>query len=178
MKYVALLRGINVGGRTVKMDKLQQALKSKGFQNVKTILASGNVVFESSGKSVSSIQKKIRDIIKSAFGFDVELMVCTEEQINSLIKSNPFKSIKVTPNTKLYVTFLSEEAKPKMKIPYESPEKDIRILHVKDKTVSSMVILSPQKGTLDLMDILEREFGKKITTRNWNTILKLGRALS
>lgn len=176
-KYVAFLRGINVGGKMVKMDKLQQTFKSHKFQNVKTILNSGNVIFETSEKNIMTLQNKVKASLKSAFGFDMEVFLCRDSEIKSLITSNPFKNIKIEPNTRLYVTFLSENKKPSIKIPFYSPKKDLRILSAKDSVVCSTVVLSEEKGTLDLMDLLEEEFGKKITTRNWNTLMKIENAL-
>ena len=100
-------------------------------------------------------------------------MVRTKVEIQKLTDSAPFKKIRVTPQTRLYVTFISGKPKGALKIPYESPGKEIRILQASDSAVLSVVTLSPGVGTIDLMGILEKEFGKNITTRNWNTIIKM-----
>jgi hypothetical protein len=68
---------------------------------------------------------------------------------------------------------LSEKPKSSIRIPYESPEKDFKILSVHDGAVLSVVTLTPKRGTTEAMSILEKEFGKSITTRNWNTIAKI-----
>jgi uncharacterized protein (DUF1697 family) len=173
-KYVAFLRGINVGGnKPVKMDELKKAFAALGFKNVNTVLASGNVLFEAPGTRADSNTKKIEDKLKTALGHEVGVLLRTIEEIQNLADANPFKNIKVTPQTRLYVTFLSEKPKSSLKIPSESPEKDFRILRVSDTEVCTVLTLSPERQTTDLMNILEKEFGRKITTRNWNTIARI-----
>ena len=89
------------------------------------------------------------------------------------LSGHPFKKIKTTPQTRLYITFLSDKTSSKLKIPYESPEKDFSILSVTKNEVISVLTLSANRSTTDVMKILEKEFGKKITTRNWNTVVKI-----
>lgn len=172
VSYVAFLRGINVGGnKKMPMADLKKMLERAGFANVKTLLASGNVLFES---PVSDI-KKLKDIMgkdmEKTFGFCPDIIIRTKDQIQKLIASDPFKKIKVTPMTRLYVTFLSEKSKSTLKIPYVSPQKDFTILKLTNGEIISVMELI-ERGTVDAMEILEKEFGKKITTRNWNTVLK------
>ncbi|MBI3611065.1 MAG: DUF1697 domain-containing protein [Nitrospirae bacterium] len=172
--YAAFLRGINVGGnKPVKMDKLKKAFESLGFKNVKTLLASGNVVFEAPKASASVLAKKIEEKLKKTFGHEIGVLIRTITQLQRIEESNPFKGINVTPQTRLYVTFLSEKSKSGLKIPYESPDKNFKILRATENDVCSVPTLSPNCRTVDLMDILEKEFGRKITTRNWNTIAKV-----
>jgi uncharacterized protein (DUF1697 family) len=73
--YIALLRGVNVGGRTVKMDKLRAVLTALGFDDVETLIASGNVLFRSPSRSDAALEKKIEAAIEKAFGFAVKTMV-------------------------------------------------------------------------------------------------------
>ncbi len=169
-KYVAFLRGINVGGNhKLKMDELRNAFTSWGFTNVKTILATGNIIFEAQKTSAPELQAKIKD----AFKMDVPIILWTIPEIQKLVKKDPFKGIPVTQQTRLYVTFLSEKSKSKMPIPYTSPEKNFKILQFSDEAIFSVLTLVPYLGTTDAMRIVEKEFGKQITTRNWNTLVKI-----
>lgn len=173
-KYVAFFRGINVGGnKLVKMETLRKALASNGFQNVKTLLNSGNVVFETTETNKTTLTNRVGEVLKKTFGFDVDVLIRPIEEIQRLVEKNLFNKITLTPQTRLYVTFLSEQSKSNLKIPYESPEKDFFILHVSDSEICSVLIVSKERGTTDAMKILEKEFGRNITTRNWNTILKV-----
>lgn len=173
-KYVAFLRGINVGGhKAVKMEDLKKVFASLGFKNVKTLLASGNVLFEASQGSADVLSKKIEEELKKSFGHEIGVLIRKIGELQSLAEVNPFKGVKLTPQTRLYVTFLSEKPRSNLKIPYESPEKDFKIISVSSGEVCSALTLSPTRRTTDLMGILEKEFGKKVTTRNWNTIIRL-----
>lgn len=168
------LRGINVGAKTkVPMRDLKKALEDLGFTDVKTLLNSGNVVFSSTKKGLEVLTQQIEQKLENVFKFKIRVMVRTSDEIHSLVVSEPFKNIPVTPETRLYITFRADEAKSNLKIPYESPEKDFRILAVSKEEICSVLILSPKSGTVDLMSFIEKEFGKNVTTRNWNTVVKL-----
>ncbi len=170
-KFVALLRGINVGGnKMVKMDDLKKWFAAIGFKNVETILNSGNVLFEADDDDEAALVKKIADKLKKQLSHEVSIQVRSIEEIQALTDRDPFKKIKVTPETRLYITFLVDKPKSKLRIPYTSPEKDFRILEVTNREICSVVDLNLGRGTVEAMGILEKEFGKNITTRNWNTI--------
>jgi uncharacterized protein (DUF1697 family) len=173
-EYAAFLRGINVGGhKKISMEALRNAFAACGFKNIKTVLASGNVVFESPSNDFRALKQSIEAKIKKTFAMDVRVILRSLEELQSLADANPFAKIKITPQTRLYVTFLSEKPTSKLKIPYESPERDFKILRATHSEVCSMLTLSPKRGTVDVMDILEKEFGENITTRNWNTVLRV-----
>ena len=176
-KYAAFLRGINVGGhKPVPMGKLKAALESLGFQNVHTLLVSGNVLFEAPAAGTPALAKKIEERLKKTFGTDIGTIVRTIQELRDLAGSGPFKAVRVTPQTRLYVTFLPERPQSSLKIPYSTPEKDFQILRVTATEVCSVVIVSPARRSVDLMNILEKEFGKRITTRNWNTVVRVLKA--
>ena len=110
-KYVALLRGINVGGhKPIKMEELKKTFELLGFQNVKTLLASGNVIFEISNASTDGLVKKIEGGLKKTFGHTVGILIRTIDEIKNLVDANPFKNTVVNSQTRLYVTFLSEKS--------------------------------------------------------------------
>jgi uncharacterized protein (DUF1697 family) len=188
-KYVAFLRGINVGGHTVKMADLKKAFEALGFENVRMILASGNIVFDAAGSDRIVLMLRIEEILKKRWGFDVPVVLRAAEDLRALISATPFKGIEVTPATRLYITFLGEKAATTAKLPYVSPEKDVRIFRVSSGDAASVLTLSPSRrghtvpssasmegpgrGTTDLMAGIEKFFGKDVTTRNWNTLKKL-----
>lgn len=172
-QHVAFLRGINVGGKTLKMDALRKALEEAGYTNVHTVLASGNVVLEGVEADPAKVGNKIEKIIADDLGMDVHVIVRSAAQLQKLVKSGPFKGIKVTPKTRLYITFRSQAPKTKFKLPHKSLGGDYILLKVNKSEVVGVLTLTPKSGTVDLMAVLEKEFGKDITTRNWNTILKV-----
>lgn len=174
MRYVALLRGINVGGNTkVPMPDLKNALHELGYTEIKTLLNSGNVLFDSPDNNVQNVIDEIEQKLKQRFGFPISVIIRTNKEITELVKDDLFKNVILADNTRLYVSFLSESTKSDFKIPYQSADNSIRILRITKKEILSVVELSEKTGTLDLMDLLQKEFGKHITTRNWNTVKKL-----
>ena len=171
-KYVAFLRGINVGGnKKVPMGELKKVLEKSGLKNIKTILASGNVVFESDS-SIRELQSMIPSAIENKFRFPVPVLLRTHKDIQKLVALNPFKGINVTPKTRLYVTFLSQKLDDKSSANYIFPDKSFKIISSLDRTVESVLDLS-RSNSPDAMSALEKLYGKNITTRNWNTIVKI-----
>jgi hypothetical protein len=162
-EYVAFLRGINVSGKQIKMDALRKAFESLGFQNVKTALASGNVLFESGEKDKARLAKTIRKKLADEFGQDKPVMLRTIGEIRGMVDSDPFKGIEVTPQTRLYVTFLEKSSLGGLPIPYESPEGDFKILSASGGALFSVLELSPSRGTVDLMSVIEKEYGSDVT---------------
>jgi uncharacterized protein (DUF1697 family) len=176
-KYAAFLRGINVGGhKIIKMEELKKTFEALGFENVKTLLASGNVLFAAPSASESTLAKKVEKKLETAFGHEIGVLIRKIEGLQRLAEANPFAGIKITPQTRLYVTFLSEKTKSSLKIPYASSDGNFKIIRATGSEVCSVATLSPNSRTVDLMSILEKEFGRKVTTRNWNTIEKILKA--
>lgn len=174
-RYVAFLRGINVGGNTViKMADLKATFERMGFQDVRTVLASGNVIFAAIAKDPKTLATEIETGLKKALGKDIDVVVCSSDDLKKLQSSEPFKGIEMTPSMRLYVTFLSAKIQPRtICIPYSTAEGEFRILQATAGEVFSVVDFAKGKGTLEAMLILEKEFGSKLTTRNWNTVLKI-----
>jgi len=173
-KYIAFLRGINVGGnKVIKMKDLESIFVSLGFENVKTYIASGNVIFEEKEVNLSTLAFKIEDSLKKELGYEVGVIVRIQSQIIRLIHSNPYKNIVITPQTRMYVTFLPTPTSTSIKIPYESPLGNFKIISISETEICSVLTLSFENKTVDMMKILDKEFGKKITTRSWNTVQKI-----
>lgn len=155
------------------MAELKEMLEKMGFADVKTLLASGNVMLSSKKENIAALTKRIADAIEKEFGFPVPVLIREMTRLEEMAKTDPFKGITVTKEIRQYVTFLSEAPKTKFKIPYTSEDKSFRIFRVEDDVIYSVLDLSKGSGTVDAMAIVEKEFGKLVTTRNWNTIEKM-----
>ena len=173
MEYVAFLLGINVGKRTIKMADLKRLMETLGYERVRTILASGNVIFEAGSVKPDTIGKKMEVALENEFGFKVGVIVRPTGEVERMLKAKPFKNIVVTPSVRRYVTFLSE--KPASLAVPASPSHAYRVLKVAVGEVYSVLDLSKAATTPDVMKLLGTAYGKKITTRNWNTIEKIAR---
>lgn len=89
--YVALLRGINVGGhKRMPMKQLSKALEGAGLSDVQTLLQSGNVVLKSPQSSVRAVEKRVHDVILNEFGFDVSVLVRTAKVFLAEVDASPF----------------------------------------------------------------------------------------
>jgi uncharacterized protein (DUF1697 family) len=111
--YVALLRGINVGGnKKIKMDKLRSSLEALGLEQVKTYIQSGNAVFKAAKISPAALAKKIEDRIVKDFGFSASVISRTASEIEAAIVNNPFLTQPGIDPEKLHVAFLSETPSP------------------------------------------------------------------
>jgi uncharacterized protein (DUF1697 family) len=109
--YIALLRGINVGGkRKILMKDLKELLLALGFENVQTYIQSGNVIFESNEKDKILLAKQIQTSISDKYGFEVPTIIIEISNYQKIIKSNPFVHEQVD-LTKLYLVFLAEKPK-------------------------------------------------------------------
>ena len=173
-KFAAFLRGINVGGnKIIPMAELKKTFEAPGFKNVKTILASGNVVFETNQTDQEKLTKKIEDELKKKFKKEIFVNIRSIEYLKTLSEKDPFKKIKVTPETRLYITFLPQLVKIKHKTPFSPEDEHFKIVLITEREIFSVLTLAPDRNTLDLMGYIEKEFGKKITTRNWNTINRI-----
>ena len=107
IKYIAILRGINVGGhRKILMTDLKVLLKKIGLKKCITYIQSGNVIFLSD-KLAETIEKQIQQAIFKKYGFEVPVMVRTANEIEIVFNSNPFL-LKESDSKKLYVAFLAE----------------------------------------------------------------------
>lgn len=172
--YVALLRGINVGGhKRIKMAELREMFEALGFERVRTLLATGNVIFSAPATEPAALRQTIESALQAALGYEVSVTLRTLDAIRAMVAGEPFNGIDVTPDTRLYVTFLNADPASDLEIPYASQDGNFRILRVADRAIYSVLTLSSSTRTVDLMGVLEKEFGKDITTRNWNTVTKI-----
>src|SRR5258705_6687452 len=102
-QWVALLRGVNVGGRTVRMAELRQALEGAGFDNVETVLQSGNARFESADEAVR-LKTRLEATLRERFGYDAKVQVIERDQLGKVIGAYPFGKADASRND--YVIFL------------------------------------------------------------------------
>lgn len=171
--YVALLRGINVGGnKKVPMADLKKLLEKMGFADVKTLLNSGNIIFNGEKQPLQKLEKTLAAQLESTFGFSVPVLLRNAADIQNIISTDPFKDIDITKNIRLYVTFSKDTLQEIPDMPWVSEDGSFEILGTQDKAAFSVLDVSITKTT-DSMIILEKFFGKDITTRNWNTLVKI-----
>lgn len=164
IQYVELLRGINSGQNpSQKMDKLQKIFEELGLQDVKTVMASGNVLFKTDTKDHKILEKTNRKSLKKRTGIKTATIIRTKKEIKKLVDLNPFRNIKVSSEKKPNVTFIKESSEKNGKFPLTG--KGYTILGNYEGTIFSVIDLKTTR-TPKLMNDLEKKFGKNITTRS------------
>ena len=154
------------------MVTLKEILQKMNYENVVTLLNSGNVIFDAVVDDPVHIEDRIAEQLAQTFGFPIPTMVRTAASISTLIDTNPFKDIPLTKDTRLYISFLQKDVDIDLKLPWTSDDYSYTILTYSDKTIVSVLDLSISK-TPKAMKALEHYFGKDTTTRNWNTIKRM-----
>ena len=170
-RHVAFLRGVNLGKRTVKSGELKAAFETMGFANVKTLLASGNVLFDA--KTSSGLQGKIEAGLKTQFGFAVGTVLRTVDALKALVASDPFGGRVEDDGQKLYVMLFAEDLPKTLALTGVAGDYDVFVGGPREVY---LVGYRKPDGTYSAGGLLavEKQLpkGMLVTTRNWNTILK------
>jgi len=171
--YIAILRGINVSGhKLIKMDALRKLFDDMGFKNTKTYIQSGNVVFQCKQAKVQDLEQKIASSIQKEFGFEVPVLVKEANDLEVVLKNNPFINKRKEDVTKLHVTFLSAEPEKALveKIKEGNYAADEFIV-----TGKAVYLFCPNGyGNTKLSNtFFENKLKVTATTRNWKTINEL-----
>jgi uncharacterized protein (DUF1697 family) len=171
--HIALLRAVNVGGRSVPMADLRAMLTELGCANPRTLLQSGNAVFTAAAKmSSETLEDKLAAAARRRFGFDIAFMLRTETQWNAIIAANPFPDAARDEPAHLVVMAL-KGAPPAAAIKalrggYAGPE----AIHVAGR--DAYLVYPDGIGKSKLTNaLIERRLGVAGTARNWNTVRKL-----
>jgi uncharacterized protein (DUF1697 family) len=173
MNYIALLRGINVSGKNlIKMNDLVFQLQNIGYQNVKTYIQSGNIIFSSLEDNSKTIEIQIHNMILKEFGLNVPVLVINQDKLKKVHENNPFIKTTNMNIDKLHVTFLN--AVPSK----ENIQKLADYKNLDDKFVAendTIYICCPNGyGSTKLNNtFFENKLKVSATTRNWKTIGKL-----
>ena len=173
MKYVAFLRAVNVGGHNkIKMEDLKKLFVSIGYKNVKTVIQSGNVIFESPNKSIKSITSKVEDKLFKFMTKEIKVFVRTQTELLNIVRENPFGKNRGDDKIKTYVFFLYEEPKEKIKIPFKTASGKVNVLSKNDLNLFLLVKKVPGKASSP-NDLIEKTFRVRATARNWDVVCKI-----
>jgi uncharacterized protein (DUF1697 family) len=153
----------------MRNEKLRGVFEELGFQNVQTVITTGNLLFESPSKDVKSLETTIEKAIQKQLGFTSTTIIRSHQQLKRLVGSDPFGGIEDTPTSRLNVTFLKKKKKSDLRFPHHAEDKGYTVLGMHGRDICSVVDLSGA-STPDVMAWLEKQFGKEITTRTWKTV--------
>jgi uncharacterized protein (DUF1697 family) len=166
-RYAAFLRGVSP--MNAKMPELKKAFESAGFEDVKTLLSSGNVVFSARAASEDSLQRKAEAAMKKRLGNPFLTIVRPMEALREVLASDPYRAFGLSPRAKRVVTFLRGDPGKEIDLPIELD--GARILRVQGNEAFSAYLPGPRGPVF--MSLIEKTFGKEVTTRTWETVEKV-----
>jgi uncharacterized protein (DUF1697 family) len=167
--YAAFLRGVSP--MNTKMPELKRAFEGAGFTGVRTVLSSGNVVFSAPPASEAALERKAEAAMKKHLGYAYLTIVRPIDALRRMLATGPYKAFRLKPGSKRVVTFLRGKPKAGLALPIELD--DSRILCRKGGEVFSAYVPSPRGPVF--MTLIEKTLGKGLTTRTWETVMKVAK---
>ena len=177
-RYVALLRAINVGGHTVKMDVLRKHFARMGFANVETFIASGNVIFDASEDEPAALEERIAYELENSLGYAVATFLRTGAELAAIVRHRPFEPTVIDPDQHaLYVGFLPRKPSAETARKIVALRTAVDEFHVHRRELywgcrgrfSDSVVSG---------NVLERTIAMPMTMRNVTTVRKLAAKLA
>jgi uncharacterized protein (DUF1697 family) len=169
-RYVAFLRGVMP--MNAKMAELKRCFEGAGFSNVKTVLSSGNVVFDAGAASEATLERKAEAAMKKRLGRSFYTIVRPVTVLQRLLDTDPYAAHRPPANAKRVVTFLRERHTGKLSLPLEVD--GARILAMNGREV--FTAYEPGSRGPVFMTLIEKTFGANATTRTWDTVRKCASA--
>jgi uncharacterized protein (DUF1697 family) len=177
-KYIALLRGVNIGGnKKINMGDLRKLMTNLGLEDLRSMLNSGNLVFGSNARSAEKLERMLEAEVKRHFLLDTLFFLRTPREWERVVAHNPFPEEAKTDPSHLAVIFFKSEVDPRdvkaLQAAHTGPERiraEGRYAYV---TYPNGFARSPL-----MLPVIESRLKTKGTGRNWNTVLKLASAVS
>jgi uncharacterized protein (DUF1697 family) len=169
-RYVAFLRGVSP--MNARMPELKHCFESAGFTDVKTVLSSGNVVFNARTSSDAALERKAEAAMAKHLDRTFRTIVRPVDALLALLDADPYAAFSLPANAKRVVTFLRNRQEAKLSLPIEFDA--ARILAMKGGEVFSAYVPGPRGPVF--MALIEKTFGDGVTTRTWDTVRKCAAA--
>jgi uncharacterized protein (DUF1697 family) len=152
-----------------KMPAVKRSFERAGFTDVATVLSSGNVVFNANASYEESLERKAEAAMEKELGRAFPTLVRSVDGLRAILESDPYKAFRLPSDAKRVVTFLREPPKAKLELPVELD--GARILCLKGNEAFSAYVRSARGPVF--MTLIEKTFGKAVTTRTWETLGKV-----
>ena len=172
MKYLALLRGINVGGNSlVKMVDLKEALLENGFLNVKTFIQSGNVICESEEKDQEKLAEKMEAVIAKKFHITSRVVIRSESQLTKVLEEVP-AAWKKENDLRCYIAFVKEPTTAQQVAEQITLKEGIESIKIAEGVVYMTTLLAGITKS-SFSKLASKKIYKEITIRNYTTMQKI-----
>lgn len=171
-RHIALLRGINVGGhKKVAMARLRELMAELGYEDVRTYVQSGNVVFTGPERPAEETAREIESGLEAAFGFEISVLVRSREELADVVQVNPLLEIATEP-ARYHVLFLSAEVDPERLADLEPAAFAPEVLHLRGREIYLWTPEGMHESRL-ARALTAKRLGVNVTARNWRTVEKL-----
>lgn len=165
-RYAAFLRGVMP--TNAKMPELRSCFEEAGFRNVKTVLSSGNVIFDARAASEAALERRAEAAMAERLGRTFYTIVRPVSRLSEIIEADPFARFRLPADAKRVITFMREPHQSRLSLPIEVD--GASIVAVDGCEVFTYYTLNPRGPTF--MALIERTFGQNVTTRTWDTVRK------
>ena len=165
-RFVAFLRGVSP--MNAKMPELKRCFECAGFTGVRTVLSSGNVVFDSPPSSLDALERKAEAAMQEVLGRSFYTVVRSSVYLRDLLASKPFAAHAIALDAKCVVSFVREQRKPKLSLPLS--EGQATVLCMVGCEVFTAYVATDQGPVF--MKLIAAAFGADVTTRTWDTVSK------
>ncbi len=152
-----------------KMTELRASFEAAGFTAVRTVLSSGNIVFDARAASPASLERRAEAAMKERLGRGFLAIVRPVDALRSLVATDPYRGFRLPSDAKRIVTFLRKAADPGISLPIEVD--GARILCVRGGEAFGAYVRTPRGPVF--MTLVEKTFGEEVTTRTWDTVRKV-----
>lgn len=166
--YVALLRGIAPVNPLMRNAELRKVFAGLGYDDVRTVLSSGNVLFGTSGASSAALETAIEDALQRHLGAPCAAFVVSRPRMERLVSFDGFDDADDAAGRQRIVTFLKAPPRQGPELPYEVDGSTVLALHE-----GALVSVVDASGSPAVLRWIEREYGKANTTRSWRTVLRI-----
>jgi uncharacterized protein (DUF1697 family) len=172
-RSVAFLRAINVGGHTVKMDRLRQIFEGLGLAKVETLIASGNVIFESVASDVVELERAIETHLRQALGYEVATFVRSADEVAAVAAYQPFAESAIGVAHALYVGFLHHTPADEAHTRLMALKDGFHDFHLHQRELYWLALVNTAESKVSGAQI-EKALGVPMTARSITTIRKIG----
>jgi uncharacterized protein (DUF1697 family) len=172
-RYVALLRGINVGGKNViRMEALRAAFEAMGFREVRTYIQSGNVVFSSARARRTTLAAKVEAGLSDAFGYESRVVIVASAELSTIVAEAPADFGTRPADYRYDVIFPRAPVEVHDVLPQVQPKPGVDSVSAGTHALYFRRLIARATQS-KLTKLLQRPIYKDITIRNWNTTRKL-----
>ena len=170
--FVALLRGIGPLNPNMRNENLRKVFVGLGFDNVRTVITTGNVLFESPSSAIRGLESRIEEALPRELGFSSTTIIRSKRQLRNLLDCDALKSVVRSHKEDVDVTFLKRKRRTRPPLPYQPDDGRFTVVALDELTLGSVVDPTSSKPP-DYMRWIEKQFGKEVTTRTYRTVERI-----